>query len=40
MSHEIIKNIFVTADRRVIVCHASSNIQPQIFHEEENEPLP
>lgn len=35
MSHEIIKNIFVTADRRVIVCHASSNIQPQIFHEEE-----
>ena len=24
MSHEIIKNIFVTADRRVIVCHASS----------------
>lgn len=39
MSHEIIKNIFVTADRRVIVCHASSNIQPQIFHEEEYEPL-
>lgn len=34
MSHEIIKNIFVTADRRVIVCHASSNIQPQIFHED------
>lgn len=39
MSHEIIKNIFVTADRRVIVCHASSNIQPQIFHEEEYGPL-
>ena len=31
MSHEIIKNIFVTADRRVIVCHAPGNIQPQIF---------
>lgn len=39
MSHEIIKNIFVTADRRVIVCHAPGNIQPQIFHEEEYEPL-
>lgn len=26
MSHEIIKNIFVTADRRVIVCHAPGNI--------------
>ena len=39
MSHEIIKNIFVTADRCVIVCHAPGNIQPQIFHEEEYEPL-
>ena len=39
MSHEIIKNIFVTADRCVIVCHAPGNIQPQIFHEEEYGPL-
>ena len=38
MSREVIK-IFVTADRRVIVCHASGNIQPRIFHEEEYEPL-
>lgn len=39
MSHEIIKNIFVIADRCVIVCHAPGNIQPQIFHEEEYGPL-
>lgn len=39
MSHEIIKNILLTADRRVIVCHACNNIKPQVFQEEEYEPL-
>jgi len=39
MSHEIIKNIFVTADRRVIICHAPGNIEPQVFQEEEYGPL-
>ena len=31
MSHEIIKNIFITVDRRVIVCHAPGNIEPQVW---------
>ena len=39
MSHEIIKNIFITVDRRVIVCHAPGNIEPQVFQEEEYGPL-
>ena len=37
--HEIIKNIFITVDRRVIVCHAPGNIEPQVFQEEEYGPL-
>lgn len=39
MSHEIIRNIFVTADRRVIVCHAPGNVEPRVFQEEEYGPL-
>ena len=39
MSHEIIENIFITADRRVIVCHAPGNIEPRVFQEEEYGPL-
>ena len=39
MSHEIIKNIFVTADRRVIVCHAEYEPLTELLRKEGYERL-